>query len=67
MTDFSSLLPLIPAIFLLLFIPVLVGTLVYRDAAARRMAHPLLWALAAALVPSFLGLLLYLLMRRRGL
>ncbi len=43
-------------------IPLLIGVLVYRDAAARGM-EPLLWALVAALVPSFIGLIVYLIVR----
>lgn len=49
-------------VFILIFviaIPVLVGVLVYNDA-RRRGLPPLAWALVAALVPSLLGLVVYL-------
>jgi RNA polymerase subunit RPABC4/transcription elongation factor Spt4 len=40
----------------------LVGTLVYRDAARRGM-DPWLWATIAAFVPFFIGIVIYLVMR----
>ena len=43
-------------------VPLLLGIFVYRDAKSRGM-NPLLWAFAAALCPSFLGLIVYLLVR----
>ena len=46
-----------------ILVPLLLGVFVYRDAKDRGMNHPLLWALAAALCPSFLGLIVYLLVR----
>ena len=45
-----------------ILVPLLLGLFVYRDAKDRGM-NPLLWALAAALCPSFLGLIAYLLVR----
>ena len=43
-------------------VPLLLGVFVYRDAKDRGM-NALLWAFAAALCPSFLGLIVYLLVR----
>ena len=45
-----------------ILVPMLLGVFVYRDAKDRGM-NPLLWACAAALCPSFLGLIAYLLVR----
>lgn len=47
---------------LVLSVPVIIGVYVYRDAKRRGM-NEILWALAAALVPSFIGLLIYLIVR----
>lgn len=47
---------------LFLVIPVLLGVYTYRDAKRRGMNAPL-WALVAALAPTFLGFLIYLLVR----
>lgn len=47
---------------LVLAVPVIIGVYVYRDAKRRGM-NEILWALAAALVPSFIGLLIYLIVR----
>ncbi len=52
---------LIFLIFVLL-IPIAIGVYVYRDANRRGM-NALLWALVAALVPSLIGLIIYLLVR----
>lgn len=46
-----------------LVIPVTVGVLVYRDADKRTDCNPWLWALIAALAPSFVGLIIYLIIR----
>ena len=56
------------SVFLLVFlcalaIPLLVGILVYRDADKRVDCNPWLWALIAALAPSFVGLIIYLIIR----
>ena len=53
------LLILIPLIF---GIPILIGIYVYRDANKRGM-NAVLWTLIALLTPSFLGLIIYLLVR----
>ena len=58
---FASVISLI-WVGLLLCTPVLLGVYVYRDARERGMNAPL-WALAAALLPAFIGLILYLLAR----
>lgn len=59
MPEFSRSLFLLIPMLLLLAIPVLIGVFVWRDAERRGM-NPLLWALVAALVPSLLGLIAYL-------
>lgn len=46
-----------------LAIPLVVGILVYRDADKREDCNPWLWALIAALAPSFVGLIIYLIIR----
>lgn len=46
-----------------LAIPLVVGILVYRDADKREGCNPWLWALIAALAPSFVGLIIYLIIR----
>ena len=47
-------------------VPIVIGVLVYRDAKRREMTGPLAWALAAALAPSFIGLVIYLVVRGSG-
>ena len=44
-------------------IPILIGVFVYRDAARRQDCSPILWALVAALVPAYIGLIVYLIVR----
>lgn len=44
-------------------VSVVIGVLIYRDAQARQMDPPILWALVAALVPSFIGLIIYFIVR----
>ena len=56
------LIPLI--LFLAVGVPILIGILVYRDANKRIDCSPWLWALVAALVPSFIGAVIYLIIRR---
>ena len=56
---------LIPLILIFVFgIPVLLAFLVYRDANKRIDCSPWLWALVAALGPSFIGAIVYLIIRR---
>lgn len=52
----------IPLLVLLLAVPVLICVYVYRDAKRRRM-NPVLWTLIALLAPTFLGFIIYLLVR----
>jgi hypothetical protein len=47
---------------LVLMLPILMGVYVYRDAKARRM-DAVLWTLVVVLVPSFIGLIIYLVIR----
>lgn len=62
------LLSLNVAVFLLIYlavlvgIPVLIGVYVYRDASRRGM-NAVLWTLVAVLAPAFVGLIIYLLVR----
>lgn len=59
------LLLLIPLVILFtLGIPIVIGVCVYRDAAKREDCSPWLWALVAAMVPSCIGLIVYLIIRR---
>lgn len=51
------------AVLLCIAIPVFLGVFVYQDAKARGM-EPLLWAVIAVLAPSFIGLIIYLVVRR---
>ena len=53
--------------FIILFtigIPIIVGVVVYRDANKRVDCNPWLWALIAALIPSFIGVVIYVIVRR---
>lgn len=54
------------AVFLMivlnLAIPICIAVYVYQDAKRRGM-EPILWALVAAIVPWFIGLIIYLLVR----
>ena len=45
-----------------LLIPIYIAVFVYKDAKMRGM-EPILWALVAALIPSFIGLIIYLIVR----
>lgn len=59
------LLFLIPiALIIAVGIPVAIGILVYRDARKRVDCTPILWALVAALAPCYIGLILYLIIRK---
>lgn len=60
---FMSLIPRIPPLFVVSGVYfLLVGVLVYRDAARRGM-DPWLWATIAAFLPFFIGVVIYLVMR----
>jgi len=45
-------------------LPIVIGVLVYQDANKRVGCNALLWALISALVPTYLGLVCYLIVRR---
>ncbi len=47
--------------FALMFLiaPVLIGVFVYKHASKHPIGNPLMWALAAALVPFYIGLMIY--------
>lgn len=51
------IIPLVALLFLIA--PILIGFIVYRDAVQRKVLSPLVWAIVAALVPFYIGLLLY--------
>lgn len=63
----ASTVILVPIFWLMIIIltavPVLLGVFVYRDAKARGM-EPLLWTLLAIFAPGFIGLIVYLVVRR---
>lgn len=60
-----TLLMVIPVILIFAIgIPIIIGVFVYRDAEKRVDCSPWLWALVAALVPSYIGLVVYLIVRR---
>ena len=50
-------------IVVLTIVPILLGLFVYRDAKARGM-EPLLWTLLTVFAPGFIGLIIYLVVRR---
>ena len=54
---------MIPFLLLLLLIPILIGVYVYRDAKRRQM-NAVAWTAIAVLAPTFIGLIIYLLVRR---
>ena len=53
---------MIPFLLLLLLIPILIGVYVYRDAKRRQM-NAVAWTAIAVLAPTFIGLIIYLLVR----
>lgn len=61
--SFSILLLIFLIAALCIALPILVGVLVYRDAQRQAMDPPILWALVSALAPSFLGLIVYVVVR----
>lgn len=61
----DSIFLLFPILFIFGFmfvIPIVIGVFVYRDASARGM-NALLWTLVAMLVPSLIGVIIYLIVR----
>lgn len=61
-TMFFSFFAVMLMILFNLAIPICIAVFVYQDAKKRGM-EPILWALVAALVPSFIGLIIYLIVR----
>lgn len=53
---------LIPILFIILSVPILMAVYVYRDAKARDM-NPGLWTFLVLFVPSFMGFIIYLVVR----
>ena len=49
-------------IILFLIAPILIAFVVYKDAVKRGVLSPLVWAMVAAFVPFYIGLLLYVLL-----
>jgi len=45
----------------LMIAPILIGVVVYLDAVKRKLTSPWKWALIAALIPLYIGLLIYFL------
>ena len=58
----SSVIIMLPVLAGMFVIPILIGVYVYRDAARRGM-NAALWTLIALLAPTFIGLIIYLLVR----
>ena len=54
--------PISVLLLLIVAVPFIVGIYVYRDASRRGM-NALLWALASAIGPALIGLIIYLLVR----
>ncbi|MDL2257843.1 zinc ribbon domain-containing protein [Eubacteriales bacterium OttesenSCG-928-K08] len=55
----------IPIFLLAMVLPLLLGLFVYRDAKSRGM-NALLWAFIAALAPSLVGVIVYLVLRQKN-
>lgn len=53
---------LVPVLLLLLLVPILIGVYVYKDAQRRRM-NAVVWTIVAIFAPTFIGLIIYLLVR----
>lgn len=47
--------------FALMFMiaPILIGVFVYKHASKHPIGHPMMWAFVAALVPFYIGLMIY--------
>lgn len=59
---FFSMIALSGILLINLAIPICIAVFVYQDAKKRGM-EPILWALVAAVIPSFIGLIIYLIVR----
>lgn len=57
-----AIIPMLVSMAIILFIPVLVGVYVYRDAKQRGM-NAALWTLIAVITPTLIGFIIYLLVR----
>lgn len=62
MNGFFLLGPVVLIFGFMVIIPIIIGVYVYRDATARGM-NALLWTLVAMLVPSLVGVIIYLIVR----
>lgn len=62
MSNIVLLFPLLIFLCVIIFVPVLIGVYVYRDANRRGM-NALMWTLIAILAPSLIGFIIYLLVR----
>ncbi len=60
----ENMLFMLLVICLNLLIPVCIGVYVYRDSRERGM-EPVLWTVLAVLIPSFIGLIIYLIVRTK--
>ncbi|MCP4657527.1 MAG: zinc ribbon domain-containing protein [bacterium] len=56
--------PLVMVALFMVFLMIGIGIAVHRDARKRGMEAPLVWALVAGIVPYFLGLIVYLIIRK---
>ena len=47
--------------FILMFLlaPIMIGVFVYKHASKHPIGNPMMWALATALVPFYIGLMIY--------
>lgn len=61
---FVPLVIIVMAVFFGIFLTIGIGIAVHRDARHRGMEAPLVWALIAALGPYFLGVIVYLIVRK---
>lgn len=51
------------SVVLVFGVGILIGVLVYKDAIKREMSNPILWALLVVFAPSFIGLIIYFIVR----
>ena len=62
MSNVVLIFPLLILLSVVIFVPVLIGVYVYRDASRRGM-NAVMWTLIAILAPSLIGFIIYLLVR----
>ena len=60
--SFMATFLMIPILLLIIAIPIIIGIYVWRDANRRGMSAPL-WTLVAVFAPTFIGLIIYLIVR----